>query len=332
MIQEKSKEKKQNRIKSLKNIILLTLAISQMLLVSCKQTSQEPITKTAFALDTVVSITVYDSDDEAILDGALDVIDKYENIYSKTLNTSELYKLNKGDLPSTNNDIVTYEISDELSDIIDYGLEYSEISSGAFDITIEPLSSLWDFKSESPRVPDNKIITEAMSKVGYENVVLDGNNITFKNEDIKIELGAIAKGYIADRVKEYLISQDVESAIIDLGGNILCVGEKPHGQAFKIGIQKPFADRNEIIATMDIKDMSIVTSGVYERYFMNEDKLYHHILNPKTGFPYENDLISVTIVSQESVVGDGLSTTCFALGLEDKLKIPILPVQYHIYI
>lgn len=122
-------------------------------------------------------------------------------------------------------------------------------------------------------------------------------------------------------MKEFLVEHGVKSAIINLGGNILCIGQKPDGSPFRVGIQKPFQERNETVATVAIQDMSVVSSGIYERYFIKDDKLYHHILNPKTGYPYENNLISVSIISSLSVDGDGLSTTCFALGLTKGMEL-----------
>ena len=136
-----------------------------------------------------------------------------------------------------------------------------------------------------------------------------------------IDAGAIAKGYIADRIKDYLLAHGVESAIINLGGNVLCIGEKPDGTPFKIGLQKPFEGRNEIISNLSINDMSVVSSGVYERHFVVDGENYHHLLNPATGYPYDNGLIAVTIVSPRSVDGDALSTTCFSLGLEKGLEL-----------
>ena len=144
--------------------------------------------------------------------------------------------------------------------------------------------------------------------------------ITLPSDDIQFDVGAIAKGYIADRLKDFLVKKGVNSAIINLGGNVLCIGSKPDGTPFKVGIQKPFADRNETEAVMDIAGKSVVSSGIYERCFKQGGKLYHHILNPQTGYPYDNGLISVTIISDQSVDGDALSTTCFALGLKDGLK------------
>jgi thiamine biosynthesis lipoprotein len=164
-------------------------------------------------------------------------------------------------------------------------------------------------------------------------VQLSGREITYAKEGIGIDLGAIAKGYIADRVKEYLIKNGVKSALINLGGNLLCIGSKPDNIPFQIGIQKPYADRNETIATMEISDLSVVSSGVYERFFELDGKFYHHILNPKTGYPYDNGLISVTIISEKSVDGDGLSTSCFALGLDKGLQlIDRLPNTYAVFI
>lgn len=182
------------------------------------------------------------------------------------------------------------------------------------------MTSLWDFTAEDPKVPDDAAIQKALPLCSSDGVTIDGQDITLPSDDIQFDVGAIAKGYIADRMKDLLVKKGVKSAIINLGGNVLCIGSKPDGTPFKVGIQKPFADRNETEAVMDITGKSVVSSGIYERCFKQNGKLYHHILNPKTGYPYDNSLISVTIISDQSVDGDALSTTCFALGLEDGLK------------
>jgi thiamine biosynthesis lipoprotein len=283
------------------------------------KTPSSSISKQAFKLNTIVSVTIYDSQDESILDGALAVCDQYEDIYSRTLTNSELYQLNNRQLPKVGDD--TFEVSEELAKLLSRGYYYSELSDGAFDITIAPVTTLWDFTSLEAFIPDKDMIEKAVNNVGYENLVLEGNKVTLNQSKMSIDLGAIAKGYIADRIKDYLLEQGVKSAMINLGGNVLCVGEKPGGIPFKVGIQKPFADRNEVVATMDITDLSVVSSGIYERYFEVEGTIYHHILNPKTGYPYESNLISITIISEDSVDGDGLSTTCFALGLEKGLEL-----------
>lgn len=285
-----------------------------------------PISKSSFKLNTVVSITLYDSQDESIIDEAFQLCDYYENLLSRTKKESEIYQLNE----KAHN---SYTVSDETKELLTKGFHYSQLSDGAFDLTLEPLTSLWNFGSSEERLPSQDEIKEALTHVGYQYLTLDGNKITFEKDGMGIDLGAIAKGYIADKIKEFLISKDVNSAIINLGGNILCVGEKPDGSAFKVGIQKPFKDRNETIAVVEIRDLSVVSSGIYERFFTVDGKNYHHILNPATGYPYENDLTSVTIISKESVDGDALSTTCFALGLEKGMKlIESLPDTYAVFI
>ena len=285
--------------------------------------SQEPISATAIKLNTAVTVTIYDSKDKKLLTECMNLCDKYEKIFSRTASDSELYQLNHRELAPVEGTENTYQVSDDLAKLISEGLDYSELSKGAFDIAIEPLTSLWDFTAEDPQVPKDSLIQAALPKCDYHNISVDKdkNEITLKTDDTAIELGAIAKGYIADRLKDYLVSQNVKSAIINLGGNVLCVGEKPANSAFKIGIQKPFADRSETIAVMDIKDKSVVSSGIYERCFEQNGTLYHHLLNPETGYPYDNGLIAVTIISDKSVDGDALSTTCFALGLEDGMKL-----------
>ena len=185
----------------------------------------------------------------------------------------------------------------------------------------EPLTSLWDFTAANPVVPPADEISAAVKKVGYQNLELNDDTLTFLSPDTTVDFGAIAKGYIADRMKEYLMKQGVNSAIINLGGNVLCIGKKPDGTPFKIGLQKPYADRNETIETLNIEDMSVVSSGVYERHFVKDGVNYHHILNPRDGYPYENGLVSVTILSKLSVDGDALSTTCFSMGLEKGMEL-----------
>ncbi|MDF2821153.1 MAG: hypothetical protein K0R15_1594 [Clostridiales bacterium] len=304
--------------------ILIILLITILTLSSCKKpndnnTSENSyITKSSFKLNTIVTITVYDSKDENLLEESLKICDKYESIYSRTLDTSELYKLNNGLLPSSDNG---FQISDDLESVLNYGLYYSALSKGNFDISIAPLSSLWDFTSLTPVIPSQEQIDKALTKVNYKNINLTNNSISFAEKGMALDLGAIAKGYIADEIKEYLLSKGVKSAMINLGGNVLCVGNKIDGSSFKIGIQKPFADRNELAAIMEIEDMSVVSSGIYERFITVDGKQYHHILNPSTGYSYENNLISVTIISPYSVDGDGLSTSCFALGLEKGIEL-----------
>ena len=324
-------------------LILCTVLVCPMLLFTgCENitdadtsiTGNEPISISSIKLNTAVQITIYDSQDKALLDDCLALCDKYELVFSRTNEKSELYKLNHrkdtSDIdPNADGQTTpypvsgtadTWHISEDLASLLSQGLSITRESDGAFDIAIAPLTSLWDFTAEDPKVPDDAAIQKALPLCSSDGVTVDGQDITLPSDDIQFDVGAIAKGYIADRMKDLLVKKGVKSAIINLGGNVLCIGSKPDGTPFKVGIQKPFADRNETEAVMDITGKSVVSSGIYERCFKQGGKLYHHILNPQTGYPYENGLISVTIISDQSVDGDALSTTCFALGLEDGLK------------
>lgn len=296
----------------------LAAGVLVCLLGGCKtfSGSREPVRKSGFLLDTYVAVTVYDEKEEHLVDEALKLCQDYEQQLSRTLEGSEIYALNHRE-----KGVNACEVSASTAELLTKGLDYAKVSDGAFDITIEPLSSLWNFTGEEKVIPDAEKLSEAAEKVDFRQVSVEGNRVLFQSEETTLELGAIAKGYIADQMKAYLTENGVKSGIIDLGGNILCIGSKPDKTPFKIGLQKPFADRSETIAVLNIQDQSVVTSGVYERHFILDGVNYHHILNPKTGYPYDNGLISVTIVSDKSVDGDGLSTTCFSLGLEKGLKL-----------
>ena len=324
-------------------LILCTVLVCPMLLFTgcgnitdadTSTTGNEPISISSIKLNTAVQITIYDSQDKALLDDCLALCDKYELVFSRTNEKSELYKLNhRKDTsdkdPNTDRQTTpypvsgtadTWHISEDLAALLSEGLDITRESDGAFDIAIAPLTSLWDFTAEDPKVPDDAAIQKVLPLCSSDGVTIDGQDITLPSDDIQFDVGAIAKGYIADRLKDFLVKKGLNSAIINLGGNVLCIGSKPDGTPFKVGIQKPFADRNETEAVMDITGKSVVSSGIYERFFKQDGKLYHHILNPKTGYPYDNGLISVTIISDQSVDGDALSTNCFALGLDEGLK------------
>lgn len=282
------------------------------------QPKQEPIFKTAFKLNTVISIKIYDSADASLIEEAFALCDRYEKLFSRTMESGELYRLNHKALPL---EADGFAVSPETADLISQGLKYCQLSEGKFDIAIEPVSSLWDFTSEEKTLPDEAALSAALPFVDYKNITLTDNHVQFKEDAMGIDLGAVAKGYIADRLKDFLTSKGIKSAIINLGGNVLCIGKKPDGTPFQVGIQKPFADRNETITSIPVSDKSVVSSGIYERFFEKDGQLYHHILNPETGYPYDNSLVSVTIISDKSVDGDGLSTSCFALGLEKGMEL-----------
>lgn len=309
-------------MRTMKNIGLKAMIAAGLILIGtagltgCSGKTAEPVSRSSFLLNTFVTVTLYDSQDQEILDGCMELCADYEKRFSKTMAGSEIYEMNHRAQGER-----IFSLSDDTAQLLNEALEYCRLSEGAFDITIEPLSRLWDFTGESPHVPPEDQIRNELEKVGYKNLALEGKKLTFLNDETTIDLGAIAKGFIADRLKEYLEAQGVESAIINLGGNVLCVGSRPNGEPFKIGLQKPYASHTETVAALNIRDLSVVSSGVYERHFEEGGVNYHHILNPFTGYPYENGLVQVSILSPRSVDGDGLSTACFALGLEQGMEL-----------
>lgn len=293
--------------------LALVTAFSLGALAGCghKAADAEPMGKSGFALNTSVSVAIYDSQDKGLLSGAFDVISKYENMLSRTKKGSDIYNINENG---------EADVSDDTVSLIQTGLKYSELTNGKFNIAIEPLTALWNFTAEKPKVPSEEDIKKALEHIDYTKIKIEGNHVTLEDKESGLDLGAIAKGFIADKVKEYLVDQGVKSAIINLGGNVLCIGEKAKNTPFKIGIQDPDKGRGNYAQVVTTNDISVVTSGTYERYFIEEGVTYHHILDPETGKPFDNGIKSVTIISEDSTNGDALSTVCFALGPDEGIK------------
>lgn len=291
------------------------LSASILLLSGCSGLPRERSqTYTDTLFDTVISVQIFDSVDEDVLKGCEKLCKKYDSMFSNKIEDSEISRINSaGGNP--------VEVSKETIKLIKKGIYYSEMSDGAFDITIAPVSSLWDFKAETPSVPSPEAIAEAVSHVNYENIIIRDNTVKLADPQAGIDLGAIAKGYIADRIKDYLEEEGVRHAMINLGGNVLAMGSKLDGSDYNIGIQKPFDETGEPITSVKISDKSVVTSGIYQRYFKADGKIYHHILDPNTGYPCENNLYSVTILTDSSLTADALSTTCFLLGYDRGMKL-----------
>lgn len=304
-------------IKTIKNIkkvtillILITIIVS---LFGCTKTNNiTPISKTQYLLGTVINIKVYEEVDEEVFDEIFNKIQEIENKMSINLDNSEVIEIN-------NKSGIDYaSVSEDTFNVIKQSLYYSELSEGNFDITIGPLVKLWNIGTEYAKVPDVKEIKEKLNLIGYNKIQLNEKEKKVKLEDknMIIDLGAIAKGYAADEIVKIMKNNNINHAIIDIGGNVYTVGKKSDDSEWKIGVQNPFNDRGDYIGIIEVSDKSIVTSGIYERYLEVEDKRYHHILSPFTGYPVENSLASITIVSEKSIDGDALSTSVFSLGLE----------------
>lgn len=310
----------------LKNMLSLTvlLILSLLCMTGCSRIA-DPVTETGFYLDTVIQITLYDTGNRGEcsqrIKECFSLIDKYEHLFSATLEGSDIWNINHG-----NGRPVT--VSEETVDLLATAVDYAKATEGAIDPTIRPVSELWNFGSEGgAHLPADSEIKEALSHVSCDTIHFDvtpsdgtslpvRNTVTLNDPNAAIDLGFIAKGYIADRLKDYLLSQGVENACISLGGNVITIGEKPDGTPFCIGIQEPFAADGTTLGTIDVRDLSVVTSGIYERCFYENDVLYHHVLDTATGYPVDNELASVTIVCDSSTKADALSTSCLCMGLE----------------
>ncbi|MCI3919430.1 FAD:protein FMN transferase [Paenibacillus sp. TRM 82003] len=276
--------------------------------------SGEPVSETYFIFDTIVTVKVFDGPATeahfAAIRGLLEGIDATMN---RNLETSEIARVNA----AAGREAV--QVSEETFGVVAKALAYADNSGGRFDPTIGPLVDLWNIGGEAPTKPGDADIERTAALVDYRNVVADESSHTLylKRKGMSLDLGAIAKGYAGDVVADYLKSQGMDSAIIDLGGNVLATGLKPDGSRWKIGVQDPSDARGASIATVLVENQTVVSSGVYERYFVQDGVHYHHIFDPTTGYPVDNDLLSVTIVTDRSADADALSTTVFSLGLEE---------------
>lgn len=295
--------------------LLYVLLILFLLTVSggCSGNRNRNFSAGKISLDTYVSVTLYGCGSDELANEAINLCDYYSGIFSRTDNNSLLYKLNeKGSME------IAGEEERILADVIKQSVRMCDVTDGALDIAIEPLTCLWDFK-DSDVVPDASDIENACGKTDYTKIRVTDTKVELNGT--RLDLGAVAKGYVADSICDFLRQNGVNSAVVSLGGNVACIGKKPDGKDFTIGVQKPFGEQSEVSAVLLLDDMSAVTSGVYERYFYIGDKLYHHILDPDTGMPSESGLLSVTIISDNSFRCDGLSTGCFVMGKEKAIKL-----------
>lgn len=294
-----------------RNLICLLLAVA--LLVPCAACSEAARrSEVGFYLNTVITLTAYTEDGQVLKDAMAECA-RYEQLLSRTIEGSDVWRINHADgLP--------VEVSDDTIVVLRCAVAVSEASGGAFDVTIAPASTLWDFTSGEAVLPDADALAQAAELVDYTKIVMDGNTVTLP-AGMMIDLGGIAKGYIADRVKSYLVSRGVEHAILSFGGNVIAIGRKPDGSDWKVGIQDIDRPTGETMMVVRNSGGSTVTSGIYERGFELDGVKYHHLLDPATGWPVQNELASVTILSAGSMESDALSTAVFVLGTENGLAL-----------
>ena len=299
---------------------------------ACSVSSPEPVSKDGYYLDTICSVSVYRmKDDDGAVQNASAMEDKaneaigaafaecseLEELLSRTREGSDVSRINAAKGGWT-------EVSGQTAEVIEKGIGYSELSDGAFDITVGGLTEQWDFHAAEgeAKLPDEKALAEAAKHVDYRKIETDGNKIRLTDPESRLDLGGIAKGYIGDRMTEVLEQKGVVSATINLGGNVICIGSKTDDEDFVIGVEAPFSDRTEITGKIKARDKTLVTSGVYERKIEVDGKIYHHILDTKTGWPVKTDLDAVTLIADKgrSADIDALSTTCLIKGSEEGKK------------
>jgi len=296
--------------------ILSVIGIS-LLLVACNNVDEEikPMSESTFMLGTVISISVYDAEDEEIFEPVFNRIKEIEDKMSKSIPESEINRINLYSETSTINDQI--EIDSDVFTVIDKAVEYRQKSNGKFDITLSPIVDLWGIGTEHENIPEAEMIGELLQTVGLDKININSENNISLAENTRIDLGGIAKGYAADEVADILKANGIEKAIINLGGNVKVVGEKSKGMPFKVGIQDPLSQRNNYLGIISVTDKTIVTSGDYERYFESDGVRYHHIFNPSTGYPHKTDVASVTVVCEDSIVADAMSTILYLMDIEE---------------
>lgn len=282
----------------MKKSLTVPMLLLLLLLSGCAGEGAEN-SETRFVLDTVATVTA-PCDDET-LDGAFVLCEELERLLSRTVPGSDVSRLNETD------GFVT--VSRDTARILERAVYYADLSGGKFDITICPVSSLWDFKNQV--IPDRSEIAAALRNVDYHSIEQNDTQVNLHGK--QIDLGAVAKGYIADKMLDYFAEKGVKSALVNLGGNVAVRG------SFTVGIQKPFSD--SVLYRVKLQNKSAVTAGIYERYIESDGHIYHHILDPETGYGVENELASVTVIGDSSLDCDELSTTCMLVGGKRALAI-----------
>lgn len=267
------------------------------------RTSSDDYSATVFAMDTEMELTVYGN--EAVLEKAENLISELEQKFSTTSKESEIYHLNHNGSGSVSAD--TYAL-------LQAALTLCKRTNGALDISVYPIVQTWGFTTGEYRVPSESELKELLPLVDYKAIHLDENKTVTLAPDMQIDLGSVAKGYTGNRLAELLSENEVTSAVLNLGGNVHALGTKPDGSAWRIGVANPAGDG--YAGAVDVVDKAVITSGGYERFFEQDGIRYHHIIDPATGYPADNNLLSVTVIGDDGLVCDALSTALFVMGAD----------------
>lgn len=275
---------------------------------SSETDAQSSQSQELYAMDTVMTLTAYGPQAKKALNDAADEIERLDALWSISSSDGDIARLNT-DKQAT--------LSDDTIALLKRAQKISASTGGLFACTIEPVMEAWGFTNGNYTVPDDATLQSLLAHVDDTQIAIDGNTVTIP-ADVKVDLGGIAKGFTSDRVMELFSADGVTSGIISLGGNVQTLGTKPDGSLWRVGIQDP-DDSSGIIATIEVADKAVITSGGYQRYFEQDGTTYHHIIDPRTGMPADSGLTSVTIVSDDGTLADGLSTSLFIMGKEAAL-------------
>ncbi|MEG6611542.1 FAD:protein FMN transferase [Pseudoclostridium thermosuccinogenes] len=300
-----------------RKILLLLMIYVSFILASCQQNT--PAERIGTYMGTVITEKVYGKNAQKAADEVMEKIAELEAMMTikDADKQSEIDKLN--DMAG----VGEVKLSRDSISVLGKAIEYAELSEGAFDVTIGPLANAWGIFTDNPRVPSKDEIDKLKSLVNYRDISINNadSSAYLARKGQIVDLGGIAKGYAGDVAVEILKAKGVKSALINLGGNVVALGSKPDGNPWSIGIQNPRAPTGEYIGIVKVRDKAVVSSGDYERFFEKDGVRYHHILDPRTGYPADSGLIATTIVADSSTDADALSTSVFVLGLEKGMQL-----------
>lgn len=277
-----------------------------------KAESNEEASKDIFAMDTYMTVTAYGAKAQEAVDEAEAEIQRLDELLSTGNEESEIAQLNQ------NKSAI---LSEDAGYLVERALELNKETDGAFDIAIYPVMEAWGFPTQNYQVPTADILESLLKLADASQIIYDENSrkISFGREGMKIDLGGIAKGYTSSRIMDIYKENNISSGLVNLGGNVQALGTKPDGSKWRVAVQSP-DDTEDYLGILSVEDKAVITSGGYERYFEQDGKTYHHIIDPKTGYPAENGLTSVTVVSEDGTLADGLSTSLFIMGKEEAIE------------
>lgn len=270
------------------------------------ETTNKECTRQLFAMDTVMSFTAYGKNSEQAVDAAMKEVQRLDDLLSTGNPDSEVSQINTRGNGT---------LSKDTEAILTEAMEIYKETDGLFDVTIYPLMKLWGFPTQKYHVPAESELQEALEKVDASQVVIDGDQVTLGTSQ-EMDLGGIAKGYTSARVMEIFREYGITSGMVSLGGNVQTLNTRPDGKPWKIGIQNPNGQQGSLLAVLSVENKAVITSGGYERYFEEDGNTYIHILNPKTGYPADSGLVSVSVISENGMLADALSTSLYLMGEE----------------